>query len=304
MPMEGIDISEFNGDVNIAAMKGKIDFVIIRCGYGGNYSYQDDKRYRENVRKCQAAGIPFGVYLYSYARNRAMALDEAEHALRLLEGLTPLYGVWYDLEDRTLPGNEKLTENCLAFYGRLTQAGYYCGLYSSISWMLDRLSSPRLAHIDRWVAQWTGELQYPGAGIWQYTDRGLINGRYFDRDRAFRDYPDIIRGEDWTDMTREQVREIAREEAQRVYDSNEGKYKFLRDVPAWAREAVEDVYRRLELSGTGSEDDVRLDAGDTYVRALFVIDRVLELIDELTRPEGAAAAAAEDTADAAEEPES
>ena len=32
----GIDISEFNGDVDIAAMKGKIDFVIIRCGYGGD----------------------------------------------------------------------------------------------------------------------------------------------------------------------------------------------------------------------------------------------------------------------------
>ena len=280
---EGIDISEFNGDVNIAAMKGKIDFVIIRCGFGEDYSYQDDARYWENVRKCQAAGMPFGVYLYSYARNRGMALSEARHTLRLIKGLTPLYGVWYDVEDRTLPGNEQLTENCLAFYDEVTEAGYYCGLYSSLSWMRDRLNSPRLAHIDRWVAQWTGELQYPGAGMWQYTDRGLINGRYFDMDRAYRDYPAIIRGEDWTDMTREQVAELARREAQAVYDRNEAKYRTFKEVPAWARDAAKDVYERLGLSGAegGSVDEVRLDASATYVRALYVIDKVIELIDSL-----------------------
>ncbi len=279
----GIDISEFNGDVNIAAMKGKIDFVIIRCGYGGDYSYQDDIRYRENVGKCRAAGIPFGVYLYSYARNTDMAKSEARHTIRLLRGLTPLYGVWYDVEDRTLPGNEQLTKNCLAFYNELKNAGYYCGLYASLSWMRDRLNSPRLSHIDRWVAQWTGELQYPGAGIWQYTDRGLVNGRYYDMNRAFKDYPAIIRGEDWTDMTREQVAELARQEAQQVYDRNEEKYKTLKDVPSWAREAVGDVYERLGLAGAegGSGGDTQLNASRTYVRALYVIDKVIELIDSL-----------------------
>ena len=216
----GIDISEFNGDVDIAAMKGKIDFVIIRCGYGGDYESQDDTQYRNNVRKCQQAGMPFGVYLYSYARNRSMSLSEARHTLRLVKGLTPLYGVWYDVEDRTLPTGEALVDNCLAYCDAIRKAGYYCGIYSSLSWMEGRLSSPRLAHIDRWVAQWNPELQYPGAGMWQYTDRGLVNGRYFDMDRAYRDYPAIIRGEDWTDMTKEQVQELARKEAQAVYDRN------------------------------------------------------------------------------------
>jgi len=79
----GIDISEFNGDVNIAALKGKVDFIIIRCGYGGDYESQDDSQYWANVRKCQEAGIPFGVYLYSYARNMEMAMSEARHTLRL-----------------------------------------------------------------------------------------------------------------------------------------------------------------------------------------------------------------------------
>ena len=269
----GIDISEFNGDVDIAAMKGKIDFVIIRCGYGGDYESQDDTQYRNNVRKCQQAGMPFGVYLYSYARNRSMSLSEARHTLRLVKGLTPLYGVWYDVEDRTLPTGEALVDNCLAYCDAIRKAGYY--------WMEGRLSSPRLAHIDRWVAQWNPELQYPGAGMWQYTDRGLVNGRYFDMDRAYRDYPAIIRGEDWTDMTKEQVQELARKEAQAVYDRNESKYKTFKDVPAWAREAAQDVYERLGLVGTGTEDEVRLNASATYVRALYVIDKVIELIDSL-----------------------
>lgn len=279
----GIDISEFNGDVNIAAMKGKIDFVIIRCGFGGDYSYQDDTQYLNNVRKCQAAGIPFGVYLYSYARNRDMALSEARHTLRLIKGLTPLYGVWYDVEDRTLPGGETLVDNCLAYCTEIRNAGYYCGIYASLSWMVGPLSSPRLANIDRWVAQWTGELQYPGAGIWQFTDRGLINGRYFDMDRAYRDYPAIIRGEDWTDMTREQVAELARQEAQAVYNSNESRYKTFAQVPDWARDAAEDVYKRLDLTGTGNEDEVRLNASATYVRVLYVLDRILDLIDGIEK---------------------
>ena len=81
LPTTGIDISEFNGDVDIAALKGQIDFIIIRCGYGSNYEDQDDTQYEANVRKCEAAGIPYGVYLYSYAKNTDMARSEAAHAL-------------------------------------------------------------------------------------------------------------------------------------------------------------------------------------------------------------------------------
>lgn len=275
----GIDISEFNGDVDIAAMKGKIDFVIIRCGYGSDLESQDDTQYRNNVLKCQQAGIPFGVYLYSYARNREMALSEARHTLRLVKGLTPLYGVWYDVEDPTLPTGGTLADDCLAYCQELRSAGYYCGIYSSLSWMQTRLNSPKLAHIDRWVAQWSGELAYPNAGMWQYTDSGMINGRRFDMDRAYRDYPAIISGEEWTDMTKDQVAELARKEAQAVYDKNESRYKTFSDVPAWARAAAEDVYERLGLEGTGTADEVKLNASATYVRVLYVLDRLIELLE-------------------------
>lgn len=280
----GIDISEFNGDVNISALKGKVDFIIIRCGYGGDYESQDDSQYWANVRKCQEAGIPFGVYLYSYARNMEMAMSEARHTLRLIHGLRPLYGVWYDLEDASLPTGKALVDNVLAYWTTIQQCGYYCGIYASLYWMEHRLNSPRLQGVDRWVAQWAPQLDYPGAGMWQYSDRGVINGKTFDLDRAFKNYPAIINGEEWTDMTAEEVKRLARREAQAVYDQNEAKYKTINDVPQWARGSVVEVYDRLKLLGV--KDGAQLDASATYVRALYVIAKVLELMDEKAIIEG------------------
>lgn len=280
----GIDISEFNGDVNISALKGKVDFIIIRCGYGGDYESQDDSQYWANVRKCQEAGIPFGVYLYSYARNMEMAMSEARHTLRLIHGLRPLYGVWYDLEDASLPTGKALVDNVLAYWTTIQQCGYYCGIYASLYWMERRLNSPRLQGVDRWVAQWAPQLDYPGAGMWQYSDRGVINGKTFDLDRAFKNYPAIINGEEWTDMTAEEVKRLARREAQAVYDQNEAKYKTINDVPQWARGSVVEVYDRLKLLGV--KDGAQLDASATYVRALYVIAKVLELMDEKAIIEG------------------
>ena len=115
LPKRGIDISEFNGSVDIAALQGQVDFVIIRCGYGSDYANQDDPQFEANVKKCQAAGIPWGTYLYSYAKTKAMAQSEAAHTLRLLQGRRPPYGVWYDAEDSSLPSGEALIDNVVAY---------------------------------------------------------------------------------------------------------------------------------------------------------------------------------------------
>lgn len=280
----GIDISEANGDVDVAGLRGRVDFIIIRCGYGSDYASQDDTQYRANVRKCQQAGIPFGVYLYSYAENVEMARSEAKHTLRLLREFketTPLYGVWYDVEDKVLPSGEALVDNCLAYCQAVQAAGYYCGIYSSVSWQKEKLNSPRLSHIDRWVAQWESSLTYPDAGMWQYSDNGIINGKRFDLDRAYRDYPAIIGKGDWADMTKEQITALARQEAQAVYNENEKRYKTFDQVPDWARKQVEEVYDRLKLSGTGTAGGkIKIDASKTYIRVLYVLDRLLKMLDK------------------------
>ena len=74
MAVKGVDLSEMNGAVDFQALKNAgVQFVILRCGYGSDFTHQDDKRFGENVAKAQAAGLPWGCYLYSYAVDRDMA---------------------------------------------------------------------------------------------------------------------------------------------------------------------------------------------------------------------------------------
>lgn len=279
LPKKGIDISEFNGDVDLAALKGQVEFVIIRCGYGGDYPNQDDIRFEENVRKAEAAGIPWGTYLYSYAKDTAMAKSEADHTLRLLQGKRPQYGVWYDVEDASLPQGEAIVDNVVTYCQAVQQAGYYCGLYSFLSWLETRLNSPRLDPYDKWVAQWSSQLDYKKPfGMWQFTDNLILNGKAFDGNWAYKNYPALTGGEEEEKLTEEQVIKIAREQAQKVYDENEKKYKTMASLPSWAKAAVEQVYQELSLSGTGG-DGTQIDASDTYVRALTVIAKVLDKLN-------------------------
>ena len=102
MNKKGIDVSSNNGVVNFDdVLASGYEFVIIRCGYGNDEVSQDDKQYKNNVDKCEKLGIPYGIYLYSYALNTNDALSEARHALRLLKqvGKNFKYGVWFDMED-------------------------------------------------------------------------------------------------------------------------------------------------------------------------------------------------------------
>ena len=123
MKQLGVDISEHNGSVDFSALQNAgVQFVILRCGFGSDYTNQDDARFKENVQKAEAAGMPWGAYLYSYATNSSMAQSEAQHALRLLQGKKPLYGVWYDVEDPQIAGGD-LTATCQTFCGAWSQRG-------------------------------------------------------------------------------------------------------------------------------------------------------------------------------------
>ena len=78
----GIDVSYHNGTINWEQVKASgVDFVIIRCGYGRDERGQDDRQWYRNVSECERLGIPFGVYLYSYAKDTDSARSEAQHGL-------------------------------------------------------------------------------------------------------------------------------------------------------------------------------------------------------------------------------
>lgn len=232
MAVKGVDISEMNGSVDFAALqRAGVEFVLIRCGYGSDYRDQDDVQFLENVRKAEAAGIPWGAYLYSYALDTDMARSEARHMLRLLAGRKPAYGVWYDVEDKQQAGAD-LVSICEVFCKTMEAAGIYVGIYSMVTWMETKLDSPRLDKYDKWVAQVYDVCEYKKPyGIWQYSHTGVIEGKEFDMNYAYKDYPALI-GKEAEKVSYEQFKE---------YMERYEKERAARPASGWAREAVEHV---------------------------------------------------------------
>ena len=177
---KGIDVSEFQGNIDWAKVKASgIDFAIIRCGYGGNYTNQDDAKWQRNVSECERLGIPYGVYLYSYANSTAKAQSEAQHVLRLLKGHTPSYPVYYDLEDKIVSnaGKTAIVNYANIFCSTIEANGYRAGIYANLNWWNNILNSSSLNKYEKWVAQWNYKCTYSGDyRLWQCTSDGSVPG--------------------------------------------------------------------------------------------------------------------------------
>lgn len=193
-----IDVSYHQGKINWTTVKKHVDGVIIRCGYGSDYSSQDDKRFKENIEGCIAHNIPFGVYLYSYAKSVNMAKSEANHVLRLLEPYKDKlsYPVYLDLEEE---GTEDgAIERAIVFGDIIEAAGYWCGIYANEYWWRTFLKDG-LNRFTKWVAKYSKASPSGISGtydIWQYSSYGRIPGINEDVDLniCYRDFPVAIRG--------------------------------------------------------------------------------------------------------------
>lgn len=181
----GIDVSSHNATINWEKVKkAGVDFAIIRCGFGQDDDDQDDKYFERNISECERLGIPYGVYLYSYALNTKHAESEADHALRLLKGHTPKYGVWFDMEDADnykknhgMPENNVLVDICDTFCKKMIKNGYKTGIYASLSWFNNQLNNSKLDKYEKWVAQWNEKCSYTKDYVmWQYTSDGMVDG--------------------------------------------------------------------------------------------------------------------------------
>lgn len=173
-----IDVSHHNGVIDWEKVKAAGYHAIIRCGFGQNLYNQDDTKFEYNVSQCEILGIPYGVYLYSYAMSDDDAIGEADHALRLVReycGDMLLYPVFVDVEE----GNAvyHYAEVAKAFCKRISENGYKTGVYSYSSAYSDFLK-----HVDfdangwyRWVAYWGTYYDGP-CDIWQYTSEGSVPG--------------------------------------------------------------------------------------------------------------------------------
>ena len=181
MSKKGIDVSEFQGKIDWEKVKNAgIEFAILRCGYGMDFSNQDDVEYERNANECERLGIPYGVYLMSYANIVEKARSEAKHVLRLIEGRKISLGVWYDIEDNGTSGainKETLTNIINTFCNTIKNAGYKVGVYASLNWLENKIEKTIKDNYDIWVAQYYSKCEYEGKYImWQHTSSGKVNG--------------------------------------------------------------------------------------------------------------------------------
>ena len=178
---KGIDVSEHNGTIDWNKLKKTdVDYAIIRCGYGMNQTNQDDKKWSYNTSECEKAGIPYGVYLYSYADSTQKAVSEAEHVLRLIKGKKLSYPIYYDLEEQKV--RDKISESEIAkiakaFCDTIESSGYDVGIYANTDWFTGYLKDPVFNNYKKWVAQYNYKCTYSGSyTMWQCTSKGSVNG--------------------------------------------------------------------------------------------------------------------------------
>ena len=174
----GVDIGDHNGDIDMEAVKAAgYDFVMIKLGYGSDFTNQDDHQFEVNVRKAESLGMPWGAWLYSYALNGEQAQSELEHMLRMLKGKHPTMPIALDVEDsddyRKNHGgwNYQNVTNCTRIVlDGLKAAGYYPMLYTGFEEIENYIADDIWQNVDLWFAHWASSCGYHGDNlcIWQY----------------------------------------------------------------------------------------------------------------------------------------
>ena len=186
-----MDISEHQGHISNwegIIKDNDIDAVIVRIGYSG----AEDKHLAHNISELNRLGVPYGIYLYTYASTEADGVEDAEQTIALIKkyNIKPTYPIYFDLEDWRYTNGAKSAPTDTATWVKIwkayrdtmAKAGYTnVRIYSYQYLLQNRLNDPEiLKHVD-WVAAYTPQLTYqlpysqPSWG-WQYTDKEFVTG--------------------------------------------------------------------------------------------------------------------------------
>ena len=198
--LKGIDISEFNGNIDFKKVKDQVDFVYIRATYG---RFGIDKRFKEYTEECIENNIPFGFYYYSYATTEELAEDEVKFFLQIINKYKEKssYPCMIDMEDADSyklehrdPSKEVLTKICIKACEKIIEDKMSPIIYASADWFKNRLIEKDLEKYMKWIAWWDTEedkIEKEKYSIWQYSSKGQISGissKYVDLNYSFIDF--------------------------------------------------------------------------------------------------------------------
>lgn len=184
---KGIDVSRFQGNIdwNAVAQDG-VEFAFIRVanrGYGTGKLVEDEK-FETNLEGALAAGIHVGVYIFSQAITEEEVLEEAGLVMDKLAPYNVKCPIVIDVE-KTLDSTgrmnqlsvEERTNLTLLFCQTIEQAGYKPMIYHNLEMGAVLIDIETLEEYDKWFAYYNDDMYYPYEyKIWQYSDKGKVNG--------------------------------------------------------------------------------------------------------------------------------
>ncbi len=178
----GIDISKWQGDVDFYALKeAGVEFVIIRVGSSKGIGKERfvDSKFEQNITRANEAGIPVGIYYYSYANSSKSAIADAKWILKQIKGYQVDLPIAFDWENWS-NYNEyhlsfyKLTKMAEDYLDVFKDADYDGMLYSSKTYLENIWLK---TNYDKWLAHYVDNTTYEGDySFWQLCDNGRVDG--------------------------------------------------------------------------------------------------------------------------------
>ena len=217
MAIKGIDVSEFQGNVDWTKVKNDgVKFVLLKLGniYDTDANYKDSK-FDTNYKKCKELGIKVGAYIYNYCNTLDNLKKGLKWAFEKLAGKELDLPFYLDMEDKTIAVEtvDSLTKQCNEFAKLVKEKGYRAGVYANVNWLKNELNPSKFdKNLSVWVAQYYKECQYEGKyDIWQYTSSGKVNGISGNCDMNYLYNEDIIKETSSTVEDKKSIDELADE---------------------------------------------------------------------------------------------
>ena len=181
---KGIDISQWQGDIDFAKVTKEIDFVILREGY----RQSTDSKFFEYVQGCRENNILIhGIYHFLYALNNQDVIAEAKSCITNFKAanLDPFtVRIWCDLEYDTIEnarkqgvvlGKKEINLFTKTFCDYLVSQGYLTGIYTNCDYYENYYDATIFSKYPVWLADYTGEADYPCI-MQQYSNKGVVAG--------------------------------------------------------------------------------------------------------------------------------
>ena len=178
----GIDISKWQGDVDFNALKeAGVEFVIIRVGTSSGINGENlvDSKFEQNIKGANTAGIPVGIYFYSYANSEDRAISDALWVVEQIKDYKVDLPIAFDWENWSFYNEFNLSFFGLSnmadsFVKTVRDAGYEGMLYSSKNYLEDIWFK---GDYPVWLAHYTTKTNYEGDyEFWQLCNNGRVAG--------------------------------------------------------------------------------------------------------------------------------